>query len=94
MGLSSFASKPIDQVVAANPKLFFQSYWVGDREAMLARAERARAAGATALILTLDWVFDSRRDWGSPFIPEKLDLKAMARYAPRSPSSPATCCAG
>jgi heme/flavin dehydrogenase (mycofactocin system) len=83
MGLSSFASKPIDQVVAANPKLFFQSYWVGDREAMLARAERARAAGATALILTLDWVFDSRRDWGSPFIPEKLDLKAMARYAPQ-----------
>jgi L-lactate dehydrogenase (cytochrome) len=50
---------------------------------MLARAERARAAGATALILTLDWVFDSRRDWGSPFIPEKLDLKAMARYAPQ-----------
>ena len=83
MGLSSFASKPIDQVVAANPKLFFQSYWVGDRDAMLARAERARAAGATGLILTLDWVFDSRRDWGSPFIPEKLDLKAMARYAPQ-----------
>jgi pre-mycofactocin synthase len=83
MGLSSFASKPIDQVVAANPKLFFQSYWVGDRDAMLARAERARAAGATGLVLTLDWVFDSRRDWGSPFIPEKLDLKAMARYAPQ-----------
>jgi pre-mycofactocin synthase len=83
MGLSSFASKPIDQVVAANPKLFFQSYWVGDRDGMLARAERARAAGAKGLILTLDWVFDSRRDWGSPFIPEKLDLRAMARYAPQ-----------
>src|SRR5690349_16290213 len=83
MGLSSFASKPIEEVVAANPKLFFQSYWVGDRDTMLARAERARAAGATALILTLDWVFDSRRDWGSPYIPEKLDLKAMARYAPQ-----------
>jgi heme/flavin dehydrogenase (mycofactocin system) len=83
MGLSSFASKPIEQVAAANPKLFFQSYWVGDREAMLARAERARAAGAKGLIVTLDWVFDSRRDWGSPFIPERLDLKAMARYAPQ-----------
>jgi pre-mycofactocin synthase len=83
MGLSSFASKPIDEVVAANPKLFFQSYWVGDRDGMLTRAERARAAGAKGFIVTLDWVFDSRRDWGSPFIPEKLDLKAMARYAPQ-----------
>jgi pre-mycofactocin synthase len=83
MGLSSFASKPIDEVIAANPKLFFQFYWVGDREGMLARAERARTAGAQGFIVTLDWVFDSRRDWGSPFIPEKLDLKAMARYAPQ-----------
>jgi pre-mycofactocin synthase len=83
MGLSSFASKPVEEVAAANPKLFFQSYWVGDREAMLARAERARAAGAKGLIVTLDWVFDSRRDWGSPFIPEKLDIKAMAKYAPQ-----------
>jgi pre-mycofactocin synthase len=83
MGLSSMASKPIEEVAAANPKVFFQSYWIGDRDAMLARAERARAAGAKALILTLDWVFDSRRDWGSPYIPEKLDLKAMARYAPQ-----------
>jgi L-lactate dehydrogenase (cytochrome) len=83
MGLSSFASKPIEEVAVANPKLFFQSYWVGDRDTMLARAERARAAGATALIVTLDWVFDHRRDWGSPFIPEKLDLTAMARYAPQ-----------
>ena len=83
MGLSSFASKPIGEVVAANPKLFFQSYWVGDRDGMLTRAERARDAGAKGLIVTLDWVFDSRRDWGSPYIPEKLDLKAMARYAPQ-----------
>jgi L-lactate dehydrogenase (cytochrome) len=83
MSLSSFASKPVEEVAEANPKLFFQSYWVGDRDAMLARAERARAAGAKGLIVTLDWVFDSRRDWGSPFIPEKIDLKAMAKYAPQ-----------
>jgi len=83
MGLSSFASKPVEEVAAANDKLFFQTYWIGDREAILARADRARAAGAKGLIITLDWVFDSRRDWGSPWIPEKLDLKAMARYAPQ-----------
>ena len=27
MGLSSFASKPIEEVVAANPQTFLQVYW-------------------------------------------------------------------
>src|ERR1700722_8236474 len=27
IGLSSFASRPIEEVIAANPKLFFQLYW-------------------------------------------------------------------
>src|ERR1700734_1417762 len=89
MGLSSFASKPVEEVGKAIDKLLFQSYWVGTREDILARAERARAAGAKGLIVTLDWVFDSRRDWGSPWIPEKLDLKAMLRYAPQVALKPA-----
>jgi pre-mycofactocin synthase len=82
MGLSSFASKPIEEVAAANPKVFFQMYWVGGKDRLLQRAERARAAGAKALIITLDWTFAHRRDWGSPFIPERLDLKAMLKFAP------------
>ncbi|HEX7430520.1 MAG TPA: alpha-hydroxy-acid oxidizing protein, partial [Mycobacterium sp.] len=45
MGLSSFASKPIEDVVAANPKVFFQLYWLGDREAIAQRVQRAREAG-------------------------------------------------
>jgi pre-mycofactocin synthase len=57
-------------------------YWVGDRERILARAERARAAGAKGLIITLDWSFASRRDWGSPPIPEKIDLKTAVKFAP------------
>src|ERR1700754_3149301 len=32
MGLSSFASKPIEEVVAANPQLFFQVYWLWGRD--------------------------------------------------------------
>ena len=63
MGLSSFASKPIEDVVAANPKTFFQMYWVSDRDAMAARMERARKAGTAALIATLDWSFAFGRDW-------------------------------
>jgi heme/flavin dehydrogenase (mycofactocin system) len=82
MGLSNFASKPVEEVAAANPKLFFQMYWAGDRDRMLASAERARAAGAKGLIVTLDWSFASRRDWGAPPIPEKIDLKNAVRFAP------------
>ena len=82
MGLSSFASKPVEEVAAANAKLFFQMYWVGDRERILARAERARAAGAKGLIVTLDWSFATRRDWGSPPIPEKIDVRSALKFAP------------
>jgi isopentenyl diphosphate isomerase/L-lactate dehydrogenase-like FMN-dependent dehydrogenase len=57
MGLSSFASKPVEEVVAANPQTFFQVYWCGSREEMVARFERARAAGVKGIILTLDWSF-------------------------------------
>src|ERR1700753_4204705 len=46
MALSPFASKPMDEVIAANPKTFFQMYWVGDRDQMLARMTRAKNAGA------------------------------------------------
>ncbi len=82
MGLSSFASKPLDEVIQANPKTFFQLYWMGSKELMSRRMRRAREAGAVGMILTLDWSFSYGRDWGSPAIPERLDLKAMARFAP------------
>ena len=82
MGLSSFASKPVEEVVAANPQTFFQVYWCGTRDQMVQRLDRARSAGAAGLIVTLDWSFAHGRDWGSPYIPEVMDLKAMLRYAP------------
>src|SRR6202171_349310 len=49
MGLSSFASKPIEGVVAADPQLVFSRYWAGTREQLLDHIERARAAGAAGL---------------------------------------------
>jgi pre-mycofactocin synthase len=88
MGLSSFASKPIEEVVAANPKLFFQMYWLGGKDRLLAQAERARRAGAKGLIVTLDWSFAHRRDWGSPPIPERLDLRALLRFSPEGAVRP------
>lgn len=82
MGLSSFGSKPLEDVIAANPQTFFQIYWAGDRDSMSARMERARKAGAVGLILTLDWSFSHGRDWGSPSIPEKIDFKTALEHAP------------
>lgn len=82
MGLSSFASKSVEDVCAVNDKVFFQTYWDGTKDQMAARFERARAAGAKGLILTLDWSFGFGRDWGSPQIPEKMDLKALVQHAP------------
>lgn len=83
MGLSSFASKPIEEVVAANPKTFFQIYWLGGRDAIAERAERARAAGAVGLIATTDWSFSHGRDWGSPTIPEKMTIGTAIKMSPQ-----------
>jgi L-lactate dehydrogenase (cytochrome)/glycolate oxidase len=84
MSLSSFAGKPVEEVAAVNPRTFFQIYWSGSRETLRQRMERARAAGAKGIILTLDWCFTSGRDWGSPTIPERMNLRAMAALLPEA----------
>ncbi len=89
MGLSSFASMPLEDVIEANPSTFFQIYWAGDRDSMVARMDRARAAGAVGLILTLDWSFSHGRDWGSPAIPQSVDLKTALTHAPDVARRPA-----
>src|SRR5215218_2635612 len=88
MGLSSFASKPIEEVIQANPKLFFQVYWLGGRDAIAARVERAREAGAVGLIVTTDWSFSHGRDWGSPKIPEEMNLRTTVRMLPEGLTRP------
>ena len=82
MGLSSFASKSLEEVCAACDQVLFQMYWSGDRDTMVQRLERAKNAGAKGIILTLDWSFANGRDWGSPWIPEKIDLTAAVKFAP------------
>ena len=83
MGLSSFASKPIEEVIAANPKTMFQVYWLGGRDEIADRVERARAAGSVGLIVTTDWSFSHGRDWGSPKIPEQMNLRTAIRMSPQ-----------
>jgi heme/flavin dehydrogenase (mycofactocin system) len=88
MGLSNFASKSVEEVTATGATTFFQMYWTGDRDVVVQRMERAHAAGAKGLIATLDWSFSMGRDWGSPEIPEKVDLKTMIRMAPKVATKP------
>ena len=88
MGLSNFASKPVEEVTATGAATFFQMYWTGDRDVVIQRMQRAHAAGAKGLIATLDWSFSMGRDWGSPEIPEKVDLKTMIRMAPKVATKP------
>ena len=88
MGLSGFASKPVEEVVQTNPQTFFQTYWVGSREDIERRMQRARDAGAVGLIATTDWSFSHGRDWGSPAIPERMGLRTMAKYAPQALTHP------
>jgi L-lactate dehydrogenase (cytochrome)/glycolate oxidase len=82
MGLSSFGSKPVEEVVGTGAPTFYQLYWSGSREQIRARLERAAKAGAAGAIVTLDFSFSHSRDWGSPQIPEKLGFRAMAQKAP------------
>src|SRR3954464_5855914 len=89
MGLSSFASKPIEDVVAANPQTIFQVYWNGTRDRISRRLDRARRAGAVGLILTLDWSFSHGRDWGSPRIPDRMSAREVLRFTPEVVTRPA-----
>lgn len=83
MGLGAYSSKPMEDVLQANAgRTFFQQYWSGTRDDMVALAERARAAGAAGLILTLDWTNGYGRDWGSPVIPQAMNLRTIAGYVP------------
>ena len=83
MGLSSFASRSLEDVCAVNNQVLFQMYWSGNRDQMLQRLERAKTAGAKGIILTLDWSFANGRDWGSPWIPDTIDAKAVMKLAPQ-----------
>ncbi len=88
MGLSNFASKSVEEVCGACETTFFQMYWTGERDVMVQRMQRAADAGAKGLIATLDWSFSMGRDWGSPEIPEKVDLRTMVRMAPQVLTKP------
>jgi len=66
-----FASKSIEEVCEVNKQVLFQMYWSGDRDTMIQRLARAKAAGVKGIILTLDWSFANGRDWEVPGFPRR-----------------------
>jgi heme/flavin dehydrogenase (mycofactocin system) len=80
-GVSSFSSTAIEEIVKVNPLAFHQMFWLGSREKMEAIVERARNAGAKALIVTLDFVFAHRKDWGTPLSIAHLPNPSRAQLA-------------
>ena len=88
IGHSNFAPTRFEDVAAANPKSFVQLYWSGSREVIAERVERFRRAGAKGLILTLDNAGVIARDWGTPVIPQTVDLPTLIRYSPMGIGNP------
>ena len=94
IGLSSFASRSVEDVAAANDKVFFQMYWVGTRERILQRVERARKAGAKALIVTLDWSFAPGATGAARPSRRSSTSRRWRGSRPRCCAGPGTCSTG
>ena len=92
MGLSSFASMPVEDVVAANPQTFFQIYWIGtprpDRRA--GRAGPGRRGGRPHRDPGL--VLLARARLGQPHHSRDGRLQGDAALRPRGPGPPAPGC--
>lgn len=83
MGLSSWATDSLSDMLKVNPDTFFQLYWVGSKDDIAKRVEDAKQQGATALIVTLDWSHTPRRDGGvPPAPPSDMGLKTMMQFGP------------
>ncbi|MEH1015067.1 alpha-hydroxy acid oxidase [Micromonospora sp. CPCC 206060] len=58
---STLSSYPIEEIAAVAGPLWFQLYWLRDRSLVRALLARAEAAGATALMVTVDVPLMARR---------------------------------
>ncbi|WP_427008714.1 alpha-hydroxy-acid oxidizing protein [Pseudarthrobacter sp. H2] len=88
LGVSNFASVPWRELTDAGADVVAQFYWVDGRERMAERLARARAAGVTSIILTLDWTFPAGRDWGTPAMPKALGWREALEWGPAALSRP------
>ena len=62
MVLSSYATKPVEDVAREAPPLFWFQLYVQDRDATTAVIQRAAAAGCSAIVVTIDTPVSGARD--------------------------------
>ena len=85
MGLSSFASRAVEDVTATGATVFFQVYWCGSRDDMTARLARARAAGARGAHPDPGLVLRPRPRLGEPMDPRAPQPRRDDPAGPRGP---------
>ena len=89
-GSSSFASKPVEEVVAANPQTFFQMYWLGTRERIVQRHGPCQGAPARRGSSSRSTGPSRTAATGAvPRSPSSSTCKTMASFAPRRDRAPA-----
>ena len=84
-GVSTLASHDIVDVAAASAgPVWYQVYFAGGRPGAEIAIDRARRAGATALVVTLDLAGSAARERSlrGGAIPTRVDLRNAIRYAP------------
>ncbi len=90
MGLSILSSAAIEDVCAVNEHVWFQVYMIGGRSGTAEVIARAQAAGASALIVTVDLAAGTGgNDKGKSVPPPaKISAGAALRFAPQGMRHP------
>jgi isopentenyl diphosphate isomerase/L-lactate dehydrogenase-like FMN-dependent dehydrogenase len=86
VGVSTLSSYPIDEITAATAKpVWYQLYFAGGKTGAEIAIDRAKSAGCTALLVTVDLAASARRERSFPGgeIPQSVDLRNVLRYAPQ-----------
>ncbi len=91
VGVSTMVSRNIEEIRAATSgPIWYQIYFSGERQAVEVAIDRAKRAGCTALLITMD---SPRKGYREPSLrgrgmPMKIDLPTMIKFAPEMITRP------
>ncbi|GLK42806.1 MULTISPECIES: alpha-hydroxy acid oxidase [Novosphingobium] len=88
IAISTWASAPAGDVVAANPDCWFQLYMIGGRDGAGYCIDLAREAGCRVLVVTADIAGVSPADRIAPPLPDPGDPASILRFAPSALGRP------
>jgi isopentenyl diphosphate isomerase/L-lactate dehydrogenase-like FMN-dependent dehydrogenase len=82
IGISSFSSDPLEEIVRRADNVWFQLYMIGGRGGGEAMIDRARRNNCTALVVTVDRPVTQMAEYPGRPVPVRLDLRTMLTYWP------------